>query len=396
MDWDAEGLLEGLPDERAREARRALLDELHEDGVPVEELRAAVDEQRLALLPVDRLLGSEHKYTQAELAEKAGVPLDYLQASRRALGLPVPPPDEKAFGDRDLEAVSQYRRFQALGFDEEGMLEATRVLGRGMARYAQAMRTLGASSLLQENADEHELGRRFAAATEELMPLAGPWLEYVFSLHLAQVLRSDAVTFEEMTSGHLSDTREQAVAFADLVGVTQLGESVPVEELAGAASRLSRLAGEIVDPPVSLVKVIGDAIMLVAPRPAELVETTLTLVERTEAAEDLPPLRAGVACGPAVNRWGDWFGSTVNLSSRLTARARPASVLVTGEVREAAGGFEYSAAATNKLTGFSPPLKTYRARRAPLAACRGAPPPIRPPDRPPARPSWPAAPAAWA
>ena len=267
MDWEAEGLLEDLPDDRAREARRTLLDELLEDGVPLDELRAAAKEQRLALLPVDRLLSQEHKYTHAELAEMVGVPLDYLQASRRALGLPVPGPDEKVFGDRDLEAVGQYRKFQELGFDEEGMLEATRVLGRGMARYAQAMRTLGASSLLQEGADEHALGRRFAAATEELMPLAGPWLEYVFSLHLAQVLRSDAVTFEEMTSGHLSDTREQAVAFADLVGFTQLGETVPVEELAGAASRLSRLAGEVVDPPVTLVKVIGDAVMLVAPHP---------------------------------------------------------------------------------------------------------------------------------
>jgi adenylate cyclase len=368
MDWDAEGLLDNLPDDNAREARRALLDELHADGVPLEELRAAVREQRLALLPVDRLLGPERKYSQRELAEKAGLSLDYVQASRRALGLPVPPPDEKAFGDRDVEAVGQYRRFQALGFEDEGMLEATRVLGRGMARYAQAMRTLGASSLLQEGGDERELGRRFASAVEELLPLAGPWLEYVFSLHLAQVLRSDAVTFEEMTSGHLSDTREQAVAFADLVGFTQLGETVPVEELAGASSRLSRLAGEVVEPPVAIVKVIGDAVMLVAPHASELVDTTLTLVERAEQAEDLPQLRAGVAFGPAVNRWGDWFGSTVNLASRLTARARPASVLVTGEVREAAGDFEYSSAGPKKLKGFSGPVKTYRVRRPDQAA----------------------------
>jgi adenylate cyclase len=369
MDWDAEGLLDNLPDDRAREARRALLDELHADGVPLEELRAAVREQRLALLPVDRLLGSERTYTLREIAERTGVSLEYLQASRRALGLPVPPPDEHAFGERDLQALGQYRRFQALGFEDEGMIEAARVLGRGMARYAQTMRTLGASSLLEGGSDELELARRFTSAVEELLPLAGPWLEYVLSLHLAQVLRSDAVTFEEMTSGHLRDTREQAVAFADLVGFTQLGETVPVEELAGAASRLSRIAGEVVEPPVSLVKVIGDAVMLVAPRPAELVDTALTLVERAAAADDLPEIRAGVAFGPAVNRWGDWFGSTVNLASRLTARARPASVLVTGEVRDAADeGFEYSSAGPKKLKGFSGPVKTYRVRRPDQAA----------------------------
>ena len=57
VDWEAEGLLDELPDERARTARRELLDELHADGVPLEELKVAVKEQRLALLPVDRLLG---------------------------------------------------------------------------------------------------------------------------------------------------------------------------------------------------------------------------------------------------------------------------------------------------------------------------------------------------
>ena len=65
-----------------------------------------------------------------------------------------------------------------------------------------------------------------------------------------------------------------------------------------------------------------------------------------------------------MNRWGDWFGSTVNLASRLTARARPASVLVTAEVRDGAGGFEYSSAGPKKLKGFSSPVKTYRVRRS--------------------------------
>ena len=69
-----------------------------------------------------------------------------------------------------------------------------------------------------------------------------------------------------------------------------------------------------------------------------MVATTLDLVERAEGHESLPQLRAGVAYGPAVNRWGDWFGSTVNLASRLTARARPGSVLTTEEVRDAAEG----------------------------------------------------------
>ena len=41
MDWDAEGLLDGLEGE-ARDARARLLDALHADGAGVEELRVAV------------------------------------------------------------------------------------------------------------------------------------------------------------------------------------------------------------------------------------------------------------------------------------------------------------------------------------------------------------------
>ena len=365
VDWDAEGLLDELPDDRARKARRELLDELHEEGVPVEELRKAVEEQRLALLPVERLLGSDKRYSQEDVARESGLEVDYLQATRRALGLPVPPPDAKVLGERDIEAAKIGARFRDAGFDDEGMLEAARVLGRGMARYAEAIRTLGASSLLAAGADERELGRRFAAATEALLPLSGTWLEYVFALHLGQVLRTDAVTFEEMTTGHLNESRPLAVAFADLVGFTELGETAGVEELTSVAVQLSKLAGEVVDPPVRVVKVIGDAVMLVSPDPEQMVATTLDLVERAEALESLPELRAGVAFGPAVNRWGDWFGSTVNLASRLTARARPSSVLVTEEVREAleGDGYAISTAGPKRLKGIAEPVKTYRVRR---------------------------------
>ena len=69
MDWDAEGLLEGLEDDRARDARRRLLDELHEQGMDVEELRRVVAEDKLVLAPVARALSSEARFTAREIAD---------------------------------------------------------------------------------------------------------------------------------------------------------------------------------------------------------------------------------------------------------------------------------------------------------------------------------------
>ena len=365
MDWEAEGLLEDCPDEEAGKARRDLLDELHADGVGVEELKQAVAEQRLALLPLERAIGGEKRYTAREVAEEAGLELDDLIDNRRALGLAVPDPDEPAFGDDDIEAARIQKRVRDGNFDREALLETNRVLGRGMARYVEALRTAVAEAILEPGADEHELARRFAEVGGELVPLNAPWMEHVFALHLRQMLRNEAITFQERAAGR-GQPRKAAIAFADLVGFTELGQTVGVDELSGVAARLSRLAGDLVEPPVQLVKTIGDAVMLVAPEPKELLDASLALVEKAGETDDFPELRAGVAFGPAANHFGDWYGSTVNLASRLTARARPGSVLVTEEVKDTISGDGYavSSAGPKRLKGFSEPVKTWRVRRA--------------------------------
>src|SRR4051794_5228326 len=364
MDWEAEGLLDGCADDGARTARRALLDKLRADGVPLDDLRRAVAEQRLALLPVERLLSSEARYTAREIADLSGLDLDWFQAQRRALGLAVPGPDERVYSESDLESAKLGRQYRDVGLPDNDALEAQRVLGRGMARYAEAVRTLVGQTFLEGGIDEAELASRLEVVTQNLMPLAGPWLEYVFDMHMREALRQEVVTAEQLATGQLGAGRDCAGAFADLVGVTELGETIPSEELGSVAGRLSRLAEEGVGSPAKVVKEIGDAVMIVAPEPAELVEATLRLVEASDGAEGLPAIRAGVAYGPAVNRWGDWYGSTVNLASRLTERARPASVLTTETVRDTVGGgFEWSFAGEKKLKGLSTPLRTYRARR---------------------------------
>jgi adenylate cyclase len=363
VDWEAEGLLDGC-DARTRESRRALLDKLHADGVPLDELRQAVAEDRLALLPVERLLISEARYSAREIAEESGLDLDFFQAQRRALGLAVPGPDERVYGQSDLESARMGNQYRRAGLPDEEAMEAQRVLGRGMARYVEAITTLVGQSVLEEGTDEHELASRLEAVARTLLPLSGPWLEHVFALHLREALRQEVVTAEQMATGRLDAGRECAVAFADLVGFTELGETIPVEELGSVAGRLSRLAEEAVEPPVKIVKEIGDAVMLVAPEPAAMVETALRLVEGSAGQEGLPAIRAGVAYGPAVNRWGDWYGSTVNVASRLTTRARPSSVLATEAARDAAGdGYDWSFAGEKKLKGLSAPVKTFRARR---------------------------------
>src|SRR5581483_12445391 len=98
MDFAAQGLLDGLEGDQ-RAARERLLQRLSHDGFSDEELTEAVQQQRLPLLPVDRILGGT--CTAHEIEEKTGVPAEMMVRIRRLHGLPEVDPDDRAFTDDD-------------------------------------------------------------------------------------------------------------------------------------------------------------------------------------------------------------------------------------------------------------------------------------------------------
>jgi adenylate cyclase len=364
VDFAAEGLLDGL-EGQARDDRRDLLERLHRDGVPLEELRRAVAEDRLVLLPVERLLSGDARYTGREIAEKTGLPFEVQAAQRQALGMPRPDPDARIFTEEDLHAAERAQIVRRAGISDDASLEFLRVVGEAAARIAEATRTVIGAAYLKPGTSETDAALRFAEAERDLGPAQGELLAYALSLHLREQLRSETVTQAELASGYLPDSEEITVCFADLVGFTRLGEELDPGELGAVAGRLAQMAGDVVKPPVRLVKTIGDAAMLVSQENEAVLGAALDLVEAAEAAGDeLPALRAGLARGPALNRTGDWYGRPVNLASRITSVARPASVLADDEVHaRAEDGFRWSRAGRRRLKGIREPVALWRARR---------------------------------
>ena len=359
-----EELLDGLEGEE-RKARLDLLRALHDGGVPLDELRRAVEEERLALLPVERVLsGGDGKYTDADIAERSGVPAEILQEHYRALGLRLAEPDERVLDDDDLEAACQLKLLLDAGLDQQGVIEVARVIGEGMARAADAIGSLVGRSLLRPGDTERDLGLRYAEVARALTPIAGRQFEYVFKLHLRDFIRNEVVGRAELETGEFPGSETVTVCFADLVGFTKLGEQLPPDELGHVAGRLAQMAADVASPPVRLVKTIGDAAMLVSPDTGPMLDAALELIGRAdEAGEDFPMLRSGVARGEVVGRGGDWYGRPVNVASRVTAIARPGSVLATDSVHDAArDAYAWSAAGRRKLKGVAQPVPLYRAR----------------------------------
>jgi adenylate cyclase len=360
VDFAAAGLLDGLEGPE-RQARQELLERLADDGVGLDELKAAVAEDRLVLLPVERELGG--KLTGKEVARRADIPVAQLIRIWRALGFPQVGPDEPLWDEDEVGAARSLKRFLDAGVPEDAVIEITRVLGEGMSRLAPTITGAFADTYLEPGDNERDVALRYAAMAEQLLPSMSPVLNAALRAYARESARRGIISRAELRRGHLANEEHAVVCFADLVGFTSLGGQVGLEELGTVARQLAELAGDVAAPPVRLVKTIGDAAMFVSPEAPALISSALSLVEAVESA-DLPALRAGMASGPVINRAGDWYGNAVNLASRVTGVARPGSVLCTDDVRDAAReGFAWSSAGRFRLKGIDERQPLNRARR---------------------------------
>jgi adenylate cyclase len=367
VDFEAEGLLDGIEGE-ARSERLALLTELLAEGVSLEELRSAAAAGRLALVPVEHAIaGDGVRYTAREVAEISGLDLDLLRRFRAALGVPYADPDEPIGTEADLEAARRTKQILDAGFPPEDLLRNARTIGMGMGRIAEANRELVVRNMTQPGDSERDVAHRLKATAEALLPLVGDTLQYAFQANLLEQVKRDVIAAADLESGALGGAIELTICFADLVEFTRLGEEIAPEELGLVAGRLEEMATAVAQPPVRLVKTIGDAVMLISTDARALAAAALELIAAAEAEGDqFPWLRAGLATGATLPQAGDYYGRAVNLASRVTGVARPGSVVVDQPTREAIGedGFAYTFIGERRMKGIDARVKLFRTRRA--------------------------------
>lgn len=364
-DAELEALLDGLEGEQ-RESRRKLLELLRLEGVELETLRDAVDADRLALLPSEIALGIRtDRLTPAEIAEDVGLDVEYVKRLVAALGFPKPDDDQRTFGPEDRRAAYRLRQFRDAGLDTDNLLAVTRQVGSSAAHIAQAHSEIVANEIIDPDSDEYTAAINLRTAGQELLPLAEEAVSWALRAHFLDLLSNDVVAASQPGWFGAGKETEISVCFADLVGFTRLGERSELERIGTVAKLLEQVALDVTNPDVRLVKLIGDAAMLVSENGAALLDAALRFIEvGKETGEDLPALRVGVARGPAIPRSGDWFGRPVNLASRITSAARPESVLAEAAAVEAAGdGFRYSKAGEHRFKGLKKPVKLSRVRR---------------------------------
>jgi adenylate cyclase len=280
------------------------------------------------------LLGGGRKYTRAKVAELSGVSAERATALWQALGFATQDEDAAVFTDGDVQALRLTDQLIQNGILDPALAASTaRMIGQHMSRLAESQvhmlrDVLAANPEL--GADERQLARLVEHLTPELESLQN----YVWRRHLAAYAgRMLAAPDEEI------DERRQVVGFADMVGFTSLTRHATEAELVRIVEGFESLAVAVVaENHGQVVKMLGDEVLFVADSPADGAEIALTLIARAELADGVPSLRAGLAYGRVLNRFGDVYGPVVNIASRLTSVARPGTVLVDLEMSEALSG----------------------------------------------------------
>ncbi|CRK58984.1 Adenylate cyclase [Alloactinosynnema sp. L-07] len=276
------------------------------------------------------LLGGDRLYTRQEASDKAGVPLTRAESLWRALGFATVPNEAVVFTDADVEALRTTDELMSAGILEPELTIATaRMLGQHLSRLAEWQVDILRDVLIANPelaADERQLGRFI----ERLVPALERIQNHAWRRHLtAYAGRALATSGEELVS------RNEVVGFADMVGFTTFTRRSNEAQLVSVVDKFDSLtAGVVADNRGRIVKMLGDEVMFVADSPAQGAEIALTMLERAEADPDLPLLRAGLAYGYVVNRFGDVYGSVVNIAARLTSVARPGTVMVSRELAD--------------------------------------------------------------
>jgi class 3 adenylate cyclase len=314
------------PDAPNATERLALLRMALEYGATVDEIRQAIEEDRLHVVAAMREIrgGTEH-LTIEEVAERAGVPLEMQRRYWRAIGLPDPGPGDRVCTEQDVEAIKLLAALQTT-VSEEGALQFARAIGTAMARLADSevavMRALSEAPLRSAGGENLEVAKEFLRAAQILLPGAAAALDLVHRRHLELTARRYSLWGVRPTE---RSTTDAVVGFVDLVGFTTLGAALDEADLDALIRRFEDRALDATRRPQSrLVKLIGDEVMFAAGTVDEAIE----IVDDLRADPELPEMRAGIAAGTVIVREGDVFGPVVNLASRLVSAAEPGQTLL--------------------------------------------------------------------
>ncbi len=357
------------------DVRRVLMARSLEDaGIPLDSLGRAIRDGALSLDFMDatgyeRFAGLTTETFQ-EVSDRTGIPLELLTVIREAIGMAEPLPEDRL--REDEMAILPFIELQvAEGFRPAAIERLLRVQGESTRRIAEQEAAWWTSEVIERLGAAGEGPERIGNAelTDRIAPLSEQTVLAMYHAHQARTWTSNIVeAFEVLMAKagiHSRLERLPAICFLDITGYTRLTQERGDEAAADLATTLARLVRRSsVQHGGKPIKWLGDGVMFFFPDPGRGVRAALEMVDALAAA-GLPPAHVGLHTGPVLYQEGDYYGQTVNLSSRIADYARPGEVLVSQAVVDASNeeGIAFVDVGPVELKGVSGTVHLLRAHR---------------------------------
>ena len=291
--------------------------------------------------------------TLDEAASEIGIEPEELALLRRTVGLD-PGDDGPVFDKAGLEAFRGLHESSML-FSPQESHHFARVLGSSLARIADAAVSLFLidieGPLRESGATEFDVARVNLQAVGALDGIAGS-LDPLLRLHLQAAIERSRAARDEDDDPYIV---RMAVGFVDLVGFTPFSDRLSSTELGRLVRDFEDAAYDTVSANGGrVVKLIGDEVMYIAVDPQDACACVRALMQQFEGRRIDP--RGGLAYGELLTRGGDYYGSIVNLASRIGDLAVPREVLATPALAERCPDYSFEPAGRRQLKGFDDPV----------------------------------------
>jgi adenylate cyclase len=370
--WADQGLVP-IEDGRwspASAAQARVIARMRERGYSVDAIREAARGGRLAFgYAEDIFQVPEGHYTQQQAAELTGLEPELIDRLMTLLGTPLGA--EGMLNEQDLGAMRHCANVLSSGFPLVAFLQLVRVYAQSIRRVADAEVRLFHiyihEPLMQDEVPPLEIAEEMGQLAADLIPVTGPLMEYMHNRYLRFYIEQDVVGHMEADIGGAGRGLARVsmtFCFVDLTGFTRYTEEEGDEEALDMIERFVDTVEATLPNEATMVKTIGDEVMVVSPEPSTLTEWAVGFLA---LFQERPQPRVGLHYGAAVFRDGDYFGGDVNLAHRVVTRALGGEVLVTQALVEAikeSDFLRFDPIGEVVLKGFPDAISLYIARPA--------------------------------
>jgi len=122
-----------------------------------------------------------------------------------------------------------------------------------------------------------------------------------------------------------------ALLMADLTGYTALTETHGAVSAADLIDKYIEIVEDCLVGDCKLEERTGDQVMIVSASPDFLLSTAVMIVKNTSKEENFLQVHGGLHYGNVLKRNNSYFGSTINLTARIAAKASPGTFWCSGD-----------------------------------------------------------------